>query len=129
MSILEYNGSAVLAMAGKDCVAIATDRRLGVQLQTVAMDFTRAYAIHERLMIGLPGLGTDVQTLVNRFRFRHNLYKLREERNMKPETFANLVSNLLYERRFGPYFAEPIIAGLDDDGKPFLCGMDLIGAM
>ncbi len=27
-----YNGSAILAMAGKDCVAIACDRRYGVQV-------------------------------------------------------------------------------------------------
>lgn len=32
MSILHYNGGCVVAMAGKDCVAIASDRRLGVQL-------------------------------------------------------------------------------------------------
>ena len=29
--------------------------------------------------------------------------------------------------RFGPYFVEPIVAGLDDDGKPYLNVMDLIG--
>ncbi len=27
-----YNGSAILGMAGKDCVAIACDRRYGVQV-------------------------------------------------------------------------------------------------
>jgi len=31
--------------------------------------------------------------------FRHKLYQLREERDMKPETFASLVSALLYEKR------------------------------
>lgn len=31
--------------------------------------------------------------------------------------------------RFGPYFCEPVIAGLTDEGKPFITGMDLIGAM
>ena len=30
--------------------------------------------------------------------------------------------------RFGPYFCEPIIAGLDDEGVPFICTTDLIGA-
>jgi len=29
---LEYNGGCVVAMAGKNCVAIASDKRLGVQL-------------------------------------------------------------------------------------------------
>ncbi|CAI5477123.1 unnamed protein product [Closterium sp. Yama58-4] len=30
--------------------------------------------------------------------------------------------------QFGPYFIEPVIAGLEDDGTPFICATDLIGA-
>lgn len=29
---------------------------------------------------------------------------------------------------FGPYFVEPVIAGLDADDQPFVCATDLIGA-
>ncbi|GJR23812.1 RNA-directed DNA polymerase, eukaryota, reverse transcriptase zinc-binding domain protein [Tanacetum coccineum] len=54
--------------------------------------------------------------------------KLREEKDMKPETFASLVSTVLYEKRFGPYFCQHVIAGLGDDDKPFICTMDSIGA-
>ena len=43
-------------------------------------------------------------------------------------THSIQVSTLLYEKRFGPYFTEPIVAGLLEDGSPFLSGMDLIGA-
>jgi len=48
---------------------------------------------------------------------------------MSPQAFANMVSNLLYSKRFGPYFCEPVIAGLDGEGRPFLTGMDSLGAM
>ena len=41
MSILEYNGGAVIAMAGKDCVGICSDLRLGAQALTVSMDFQK----------------------------------------------------------------------------------------
>jgi len=128
MSILEYNGAAVIAMAGKDCVAIASDNRLGISYQTVAMDFKKVFKMNDRLMVGLAGLATDVQTLDQLLRFRMNLYELREEREMTPEVFTNLLSNMLYEKRFGPYFCEPVIAGLDPKGKPYLGTMDLIGA-
>jgi 20S proteasome subunit beta 3 len=57
-----------------------------------------------------------------------NLYKLRENREIKPQAFSAMLSTLLYEKRFGPWFTEPIVAGLTDDNKPFLSGMDLIGA-
>mmetsp|Transcript_14053 Transcript_14053/g.27008 ORF Transcript_14053/g.27008 Transcript_14053/m.27008 type:complete len:205 (-) Transcript_14053:535-1149(-) len=129
MSIMSYNGSAIIAMVGKNCVAIASDNRLGAQQQTLATDFQKTFKIHDRMFVGLSGLATDMLTLQQRFKFRHNLYKLREDRDMRVETFANMVSSMLYEKRFGPYFCEPIIAGLEKDGKPFITGMDLLGAM
>jgi 20S proteasome subunit beta 3 len=34
-----------------------------------------------------------------------------------------------YERRFGPFYVEPIVAGLEGpDNKPFIAAYDLIGA-
>jgi len=61
--ITSYNGSALIAMVGKNCFAIASDRRLGVNFQTIATDFQRIFKIHDGLYIGLSGLATDVQTM------------------------------------------------------------------
>lgn len=128
MSIMSYNGAAVIAMKGKNCVAIASDRRFGIQAQTVGMDFQKIFEMGSRLYVGLPGLATDVQTVSQRLKFRLNLYELRENRQIKPKTFLSMVSNLLYERRFGPYFVEPVIAGLDSKTlEPFVASLDLIG--
>ncbi|VDH89586.1 20S proteasome subunit beta 3 [Mytilus galloprovincialis] len=128
MSIMEYNGAAIIAMKGRDCVAIAADRRFGVQAQTVSTNFQKIFEMSDRLYIGLPGLATDVQTVSQRLHFRKNMYELRENRKIKPKTFMSMVSNLLYERRFGPYFVEPVIAGLDPKtSEPYIASMDLIG--
>lgn len=128
MSILAYNGGAIVAMKGKNCVAIAADRRFGVQGQTIAIDFQKIFEMGPHLYVGLPGLATDTQTVHQRLRFRQNLYELKEGRRMSPETFSSMLSNMLYEKRFGPYFVEPVIAGLDPKTyEPFVCNMDLIG--
>lgn len=125
---MSYNGAAVVAMKGKNCVAIASDRRFGIQAQTVGMDFQKIFEMGSRLYVGLPGLATDVQTVSQRLKFRLNLYELRENRQIKPKTFLSMVSNLLYERRFGPYFVEPVIAGLDTKTlEPYVASLDLIG--
>lgn len=125
---MSYNGAAIVAMKGKNCVAIASDRRFGVQAQTVGMDFQKIFEMGPRLYVGLPGLATDVQTVHERLRFRLNLYELKENRRIKPKTFVSMVSNLLYERRFGPYFVEPVIAGLDPKTmEPYVASLDLIG--
>lgn len=127
-SILEYNGAAIIAMTGKDCVAIAADRRFGIQAQTVSMNFQKIFQMNDKLFLGLPGLATDVQTVESILNFDLKLYQLTENREIKPQTFMNMVSSLLYRRRFAPYFVEPVIAGLDQKtNKPYIACMDLIG--
>ena len=116
-------------MTGKDCVAIASDLRLGInQNQTAAVDYSKLHKIHDRLYVGLTGLIADQLTLVQKLRFKHDMYELRENRKMSPKVFGSVVSATLYEKRFSPYYTEPVIAGLDNDGKPYITSMDLIGA-
>ncbi|KAI9278786.1 nucleophile aminohydrolase [Phascolomyces articulosus] len=129
MSIMQYNGGSVVAMVGNNCVAIAADKRLGQQFMTVSTEFQKMFQGTEKTFIGLPGLATDVLTLAERFRFKINMYKMREEREIEPKTLAHMVSSTLYERRFGPYFVEPVVAGLDKNNQPFICSMDLIGCI
>lgn len=61
------------------------------------------------------------------------MYTIKEEREIEPEAFAHLVSSTLYEHRFGPYFIEPVIAGLSKtptgEVKPFIAATDLIGCI
>ena len=40
-SIMDHNGGSVIAMVGKDCVAIASDLRLGAGAMTIAMNFEK----------------------------------------------------------------------------------------
>lgn len=116
-------------MVGKDCVAIACDLRLGLQALTVSNNFPKIFQYGD-VFLGLTGLATDVSTVSDLFRYKVNMYRLREERNIAPKTFANLVSSSLYERRFGPYFVSPVVAGLDPKtSEPFICGFDSIGCI
>lgn len=110
----------------------------------------KVFPVTDRIYLGLPGLATDVTTLYvayylireqdtdqlnrrERFRFRVNMYTIKEEREIEPEAFAHLVSSTLYEHRFGPYFIEPVIAGLSKTPsggyKPFIAATDLIGCI
>lgn len=124
------DGGACVAMVGKDCVAIACDLRLGVQALTVSNNFPKIFRYGEDVYLGLTGLATDVATVSDLFRYKVNMYRLREERSISPQTMANLVSTSLYEKRFGPFFVSPIIAGINHTtGKPFICGFDSIGCI
>lgn len=86
------------------------------------------FEVSDKLYVGLAGLATDVLSLKQLLHFRSSMYELQEHRQLRPSTFSALLSTLLYEKRFGPWFCEPVVAGLTEDNKPFLSGMDLIGA-
>ena len=61
------------------------------------------------------------------------MYTIKEERAIEPSTFTQLVSSTLYERRFGPWFIEPVIAGMQKTPSgsytPFIAATDLIGCI
>jgi 20S proteasome subunit beta 3 len=117
-------------MVGANCVAIACDLRLGSQALTVSNNHAKIFAYGDGVYLGATGLATDVATVRDLFRYKVNMYRLREERRIAPRTLANLVSTTLYERRFGPYYVSPVVAGLDyKTGAPFICGFDSIGCI
>ncbi len=122
------NGSAVLAMTGKECVAIISDKRFGVQYQTIGKEFDKLFRVHDKLFYGLGGLVTDLQTFSSKLKFRTNLYELKNKRTMEPQVLTKCISSMLYEKRFGPFFVQPVIAGLGQDNAPFIASMDSIGA-
>ena len=97
MSVMEYNGGSVVAMTGKNCVAIASDLRLGNQALLLSTQFDKVFKMTDRTYVGLPGLATDVLTLHEKFRYRLNMYRMKEDRDIEPETFAKLMSSTLYE--------------------------------
>lgn len=123
------NGGSAVAMVGKDCVAIASDMRLGSQSLGVSNNFEKVFH-YGHCFLALTGLASDVLTVNETFRMKTNMYKMKEQREIEPTSFSNLISTTLYEKRFGPWFVGPLVAGLDSkSGKPFICGFDYIGCI
>ena len=57
---MSYGGSMV-ALAGENCVTLACDKRMGVQMTTIAMNMIKVFKIQDNILMGLTGLSTDVQ--------------------------------------------------------------------
>ena len=69
-------------------------------------------------------------TVLDELQFQKSLYELRENRKLSPRVAAQMISNLLYKHRFGPYYINPLIAGLDPvTNKPYVADMDVIGSI
>ena len=88
----------------------------------------RVFKINNRTLLGMSGLVSDVMTVHEELVMKSDLYKLREDREISPQTFDAMVSSFLYSKRFGPFFVEPLIAGLQGpDFTPFISGQDVLG--
>ena len=113
-------------MSGKNCIAVAVDKRFGSGPQTINVSPRTVLIPHSRVMVGFAGLEGDVQSLLSEistlvaekkgrflgFGFGAGGTNTRC-RKISPKSMSMLLSHFLYGRRGSPYYVEPIIAGLE----------------
>lgn len=128
MSDIEnHYGGSIVALVGKDCVALLNDNRLGSGFITLSKNFQRIHEIAPRIYVGLCTFIPDCQFLLKKIRKHVALFRLDENREIEPEELANLISYILYSYRASPLYTSPIVIGLDSKNKPYVCKMDCIG--
>ena len=114
-----------LALAGKECVAVACDSRFASH-RTGGMMLTSSSRIMHRLgsrcIMGCLGLDSDSHVLLDCIRERLDSH---EDLELEPHSIARCVSNVLYEK--GLYLT-PLIAGLRNNGQVYICSMDGLGS-
>ena len=121
----EVHGGTMLALAGKECVAVACDSRFASH-RTGGMAITSSsrvvHHVGSQCIMGCLGLDSDSRILVDSMRERLASH---EDLELEPHSIARCVSNILYEK--GLYLT-PLITGLDNKGLPYICSMDGLGS-
>ena len=131
---LSYHGGSILAMAGKDSAVLVLDKRIGAGNNLIGDECCRVLEASKRSLLAVRGIQGDVQSLLEDVAARLRLRRLEEgdDACQEPKTLASLVSVMLYGQRArggAPgYSVEPVIAGLDANGEPYLCAQDGLGA-
>ena len=90
------NGDSIIAVQGKDCVGITWGLRLGPTNLDTSNTLARFSCSHD-------GCRNEL------FRFKTDIYRLREERRIEPKSLAHLVSSTLYEMRFSSYIISLVV--------------------
>ena len=124
----EMNGGSVVAIAGDDFAIIAADTRLSVGYSILSRNVSKLHKLGPQTVVGTGGCYTDISTLHKTLDIRCKMYKHSHEEHMSTEATAQLLSNTLYYRRFFPYYAFNIVAGLDAEGKGAVYGYDAVGS-
>lgn len=142
------NGGSILAMAGRQCLAVAVDKRFASSGLLVQVSPRSVFHVPNTLsMVVFSGLESDVHALkgtlaaeVSRKHSRGLGFNAPKELSTK--SMASLTSHVLYQRKQAPYYVSPLVVGLDSmpaetsseidsenaNLSPYMCSMDCIGA-
>ena len=78
--------------------------------------------------MSLVGFAADGIALKERLNNIVNMYKYQHGKDMSVKACAQRLANLLYSKRFFPYYVTAILGGLDEEGKGALYSYDPVGS-
>jgi proteasome beta subunit len=76
----------------------------------------KLFKIDEHLALATAGLVGDLQVLARYLNAEANLYRLKRDIKMPVESAATLMSNIMNQRKFYPYYVQLILGGYDQTG-------------
>ncbi|XP_054157030.1 proteasome subunit beta type-1-like [Oppia nitens] len=121
------NGGTVVALAGPDFVVIGSDTRLSTGFQILTRDQTKLFELTPKCILGSTGCWCDILTFRKVLDARLTMYSQDHNKTISTPALAQLLSNMLYNKRFFPYYITNIVAGLDTDGRGCIFSYDPVG--
>lgn len=121
------NGGSVIALAGDDFSIIAADTRLSTGFSIYTREQQKLFPLSSDTVLGCSGCWCDTLTLTRILSARMQMYKHEHSKDMSTPAAAQMLSTMLYYKRFFPYYVGNILAGLDEDGKGCVYSYDPIG--
>jgi proteasome beta subunit len=109
-------GTTTLGMVCKDGVVVATETRATMGTLIAHKATRKLYPIDNHLALATAGLVGDLQVLARYLSAEANLYRLKRDQKIPVKSAATLMSNILNQRKFFPYYVQLIIGGFDETG-------------
>lgn len=123
LSFNPYNmgGGSIASISGTDYCLIASDCRVATigAFHIDARNVSRVLQLTEKCVIACAGVPADITTIYKTLQTRLTMYNQDHGRDMSVHSIAQMLSTILYQKRFFPHLIEPLVAGLDNDGKKF----------
>jgi len=121
------NGGTVVGIAGEDFAIIASDTRLIQGYSILTREQSKLYKLSDKTVLGCTGCWCDVVAFTKILEARMKIYLHEHLKPMSTTAVAQMLSTMLYQKRFFPYYISNILAGLDQDGKGTLYSYDPVG--
>ncbi|KAL4091486.1 hypothetical protein QTP88_026173 [Uroleucon formosanum] len=121
------NGGSIVAISGKDFAIVASDTRLSEGYMIYTRKQSKLFQLSDKSVLGCTGCWCDTLSLTNIIQSQLKSYLYDHNTIMQPNSIAQLLSTLLYSRRFFPYYVYNVLAGLDINGEGCLYSYDPVG--
>lgn len=116
-----------MAIAGDDFVVIGADTRLSAGFSIYTREQNKLFKLTDTTVLGCAGCWCDTLTLTRILNARMQMYEQEHNKTMSTTAAAQMLSTMLYYKRFFPYYISNVLAGLDNDGKGCVYSYDPIG--
>ncbi|KII61699.1 Proteasome subunit beta type-1-A [Thelohanellus kitauei] len=123
-----WNGGSVVAIAGENFVTIASDTRISQDYSIHSRATPKITELSKNLYVGVCGFHGDAQAFIKQIKSLVKDYLMNHKNKISVSSAAQLIGNTLYYRRFFPYYAYVILAGLDEQGKGAVYAYDPVGS-
>jgi len=117
MDMENKKGTTTIGMVCKDGVVVATEHRATMGTMIAHKTAKKVYRINDHLAMTTAGLVGDAQMLARYLKGETDLYKLQRGSDIPVKGAATLMSNILNQRKFAPYYVQLIIGGVDKSGS------------
>lgn len=110
------NGGTVVSVSGKDYTIVASDTRYGLGYSVPARYVSRVIKLTDKIVLASSGMQADIITLHKVLRIRLAQYFHANKKELTLEAASQMLSNMLYYRRFQPYYTFNVLGGIDQSG-------------
>jgi 20S proteasome subunit beta 6 len=107
---------------------LASDTRLSIGYSILTRDAEKIFKLTDKVYLASSGMYADMINLYKELRIRIELYQMSNKNEPGVENIAQLLSILLYSRRFFPYYAFNLLAGINSNGELKMYGYDAVGS-
>ncbi|KAI1286311.1 Proteasome subunit beta type-1 [Halotydeus destructor] len=121
------NGGNVVAVGGDGYVIIASDTRLSQGYSIMTREQPKLFQLTSQTVLGSTGCWCDILTFTRTIEARLKMYKYEHNRVLSTAAASQLIMNMLYSRRFFPYYISNVLAGLNAEGQGVVYSYDPIG--
>jgi proteasome beta subunit len=123
-----FFGAATVGITFKNGVVIGAEKRVLWGYTVVSKTGKKVFPITDNIIVGSAGVSGDYQMLSSFLTAESSLFELENRRSITVNAAAQLLSNILFSRKYMPYLTQTLIGGLDQTGS-HLYSLDLAGSL